>query len=50
MWEEAIAVFERKDFFFISVYSFLYISFVSLGKNFPRYFILFITMVNGIVS
>ena len=35
-------------------YSFLYIglyrSFVSLGRFIPKYFILFITMVNGIVS
>jgi len=32
-------------------YHFLYIGlFVSLGKFIPKYFILFIVMVNGIVS
>ena len=33
-------------------YSFLYIyrSLVSLGRYIPKYFILFVTMVNGIVS
>ena len=36
--------------FFISAYSFLHRSFVSLGKFIPRYFILFIAMVNGSVS
>ena len=32
----------------ISVYNFLYSSFVSLGRFIPRYFILFVAMVNGI--
>ena len=31
-------------------YNFLCSSFVSLGKFIPRYFILFIAMMNGIVS
>ena len=32
-------------------YSFLYVDFfASLGKSIPMYFILFVTMVNGIVS
>ena len=31
-------------------YSFLYRSLVSLGRYIPKYFILFIAMVNGIVS
>ena len=31
-------------------YSFIYMSFVSLGRFIPKYFILFIAMVNGIVS
>ena len=31
-------------------YSFIYMSFVSLGRFIPKYFILFVAMVNGIVS
>ena len=31
------------------LYSFLYRSFVSLGRYIPKYFILFIAMVSGIV-
>ena len=31
-------------------YSFLYTVFVSLGGYIPKYFIIFVTMVNGIVS
>ena len=31
-------------------YSFLYRPFVSLGRYIPKYFILFVAMVNGIVS
>ena len=31
-------------------YSFLYTSLVSLGRYIPKYFILFVAMVNGIVS
>ena len=32
------------------IYSFLYISLISLGRYIPKYFILLIAMVNGIVS
>ena len=48
-WEYGIRM--KEKIFFHQCFIVFYIQiFVSLGKNFPRYFILFITMVNGNVS